>query len=291
MKKVLLVGADGQLSFDLIKVFSADKGYQLLQVRHQELDITNLLACQKYIEETKPNIIINTAAYHNTKSCEENPDIAFMVNAVGAYNLAFLASQIGAKIIFFSSDYVFDGTKLGFAEDDLPNPLNIYGASKLSGEILTKTYNKNYYIIRTTGLYGQKVSGKGHNFVLMMLEKAKRGEQIQVVNDQFCSPTYTVDLAKKIKEILDKNVPSNIYHIVNQGNVSWYQFAKKIFELANLAVDLIPVKTNDSISEGKNLFIKRPKYSVLISKNLEKVGIKPLRNWEEALKDFIKEIL
>lgn len=285
MKKVLLIGADGQLSFDLTRVFRQDQRYELTLVRHSDFDITNLQACQQYINQLKPQIIINTAAYHNTKLCEENPEIAYLVNTIGAYNLSFTASQIGAKIVFFSSDYIFDGTKEGFLEDDLPNPLNIYGVSKLAGEILTKTANKNYYIIRTTGLYGEKVSGKGHNFVLMMMEKARRGEEIKVVNDQYCSPTYTKDLAEKIKELIDKSIPSNTYHLVNQGSITWFEFAKEIFELANLKVNLSPTTTD--INKDS---IKRPKYSVLVSKNLEKVGIKPLRTWNEALREFISEL-
>lgn len=285
MKKVLLIGADGQLSFDLIKVFHQDQKYELIEVRHKDFDITNLQVCQQYINQIRPQIIINTAAYHNTKLCEENPEIAFSVNAIGAYNLSFAAAQVKAKIIFFSSDYIFDGSKKGFIEDDLPNPLNVYGVSKLAGEILTKSSNKNFYIIRTTGLYGQKVSGKGHNFVLMMLEKARRGEEIKVVNDQYCSPTYTVDLAEKIKELIDKNVPSDTYHLVNQGSLTWFEFAKEIFELKGLKVNLTPTITD--INQDS---IKRPKYSVLVNKNLEKVGIKPLRTWNEALKEFISQI-
>src|SRR3989344_3252316 len=158
----------------------------------------------------------------------------FDVTDIGAFNVAKSAKEIGAKIIFISTDYVFDGRKEYSVESDSPNPLNVYGASKLAGENLTKIANDNFYIIRTSWLFGIHKSSKGHNFVSLMLEKAKNGENIKVVGDQFGSPTYTRDLAAKIKELIDKNAPADIYHITNSDSCSWHEFAKKIFELAKL---------------------------------------------------------
>jgi len=232
-----------------------------------------------------PDIVINTAAYHKTEECELNPEKSFSVNAIGAFNAAKAAKEIGAKIIFISTDYVFDGRKEHYSESDAPNPLNVYGASKLAGEILTKIANDNFYIIRTSWLFGIHKSGKGHNFVSLMLEKAKNGENIKVVDDQFGSPTYTYDLAAKIKELIEKNAPADIYHITNTSSCSWHELAEKIFELVKLNPKIEKIKSSDRPSS-----VKRPKYSVLISENLKKQGIDNLRPWPEALSAYLDEI-
>ncbi len=280
MKKILIIGANGQLAHDLINVLN--KSSEVIKATRDDFDVTNYQECEKFIDFHKPQVVINTAAYHNTKLCEENPEISFLVNAIGAYNVAKTSAKVNAKIIFFSTDYVFDGSKKTFNEQDSTNPLNVYGASKLAGENLTKVANTNYLIIRTTALYGEKVSGKGHNFVLLMLEKAKTERAIEVVNDKYCSPTYSLDLSLKIKELIDKNIPSGTYHIVNQGSISWYQFARKIFQIKNIEVKVIPIST-----DSKKDFIKRPKYSVLVTKKLESLRIPQLRSWDQALSDFL----
>lgn len=272
MKKILIIGANGQLAFDLIKVLD---NYDIIKATRDNCDITNYDFCESFIKKHKPDIVINTAAYHNTTKCEENPDIAFNVNAVGALNCAKAANLVDATIVFMSSDYIFDGSKKGFRETDKPNPLNVYGASKLAGEHLTKIVNDKYYIIRTTGLYGEKISGKGHSFVSLMLEKAKTQEVIEVVNDQYCSPTYSLDLSLKIKELLDNNHSYGTYHFTNKGFISWYQFAKKIFQIKKMKIKVIPIPTDP----GKDS-IKRPKYSVL-------VGSSVMRRWDQALSEFL----
>ena len=289
-RKILIIGANGQLAFDLIRVFSAKDGsasggendYEVINATRDNFDVTDGLAVEKFIKNRKPNIVINTAAYHKTEECELNPEKSFQVNAIGAYNVAKTAASVGARIIFISTDYVFDGSKESFTEDDTPNPLNVYGASKLAGEVLTKVANADYYIIRTSWLFGIHRSSKGHNFVTLMLEKAKNGEQIKVVNDQFGSPTYTHDLALKIKELIDKNVPAGVYHVTNSGSCSWYEFAKKIFELLGLNADLTAINSSERPSA-----VKRPKYSALMSGNLKRQGIKNLRSWPEALSVYL----
>ncbi len=283
MKKILLIGANGQLAHDLINVLN--KSSEVTKATRDDFDVTNYSACLNFFTRVQPDVVINTAAYHKTEDCEKNPDISFQVNAIGAYNVSHAAAEVNAKIIFLSTDYIFDGKKKKYYEDDKTNPLNVYGASKLAGEILTKIANNNYYIVRTTGLFGEKISGKGHNFVQLMLDKAKTEKIIKVVNDQYCSPTYSFDLAGKITELIDKDVPSETYHIVNSGSCSWYYFAKKIFALAGIKVKLIPVSSNSFTS-----IVKRPQYSVLASKNLNKVGISPLRKWEEAVLEYIQSL-
>jgi len=282
-KKILIIGANGQLAFDLVRIFEGD--YGVIRVDREDFDISDWSATNRFIAAVRPDIVINTAAYHKTEECEINPERSFAVNAIGAFNAAEAAKEIGAKIIFFSTDYVFDGKKKFFTEDDKPNPLNVYGASKLAGENLIKIANDNFYIIRTSWLFGIHRSSKGLNFVNSMFEKAKNNETIKVVDDQFGCPTYTYDLALKIKELVDKNAASGIYHITNSGSCSWHEFAQKIFELASLQSNIEKIKSKDSPSK-----IRRPQYSVLISENLKKQGIESLRPWQEALSAYLDEI-
>lgn len=281
-KSILIVGSTGMLAFDLMRVLK--DGYKVISASRANFDVIDFDAAKKFITKHRPDIVINTAAYHKTEECEINPEKSFAVNAAGAFNTAKAAKEIGAKIIFISTDYVFDGRKKYFAESDIPNPLNVYGASKLAGENLTKIANENFYIIRTSWLFGRRRSGKGHNFVTLMIEKAKNGENIKVVNNQFGSPTYTYDLAVKIKESIDKNIPSGVYHVTNGGLCSWYEFAKEIFKLAELNPKIEKIESSNNISK-----IKRPRYSVLISENLKKQGIENLRPWQNALDDFVLE--
>lgn len=283
MNKVLIIGADGQLAFDLIRVLK--KNCQIIKARHKDLDVVNRAKVEQFIKKHKPDIIINTAAFHKTQDCELNPEKSFKVNAIGAFNAARASAGVGARIIFISTDYVFDGNKKSFSEQDTSNPLNIYGASKLAGEILTKIANEKSYIIRTSWLFGIHKSGKGHDFVSLMLEKAKSEKEIKVVSDQFGCPTYTLDLALKIKELIDKKAPSGVYHLVGGGSCSWYNFAKKLFELAGVDVKLIPVDSSEFPS-----IVKRPKYSVLVSRNLKKIKINNLRPWPKALENHLQEM-
>ncbi|MBU2573073.1 MAG: dTDP-4-dehydrorhamnose reductase [Elusimicrobia bacterium] len=282
MSKILIIGSTGQLAFDLIRVLKG--GHEVIGSSRADFDVADSPAAGSFIKKARPDLIINTAAFHKTEECELNPERSFAVNSLGAYNVAKAAKETGAKFVFFSTDYVFDGSKKSFTESDAPNPLNVYGASKLAGELLTSAGNDNYYIIRTSWLFGIHRSGKGHNFVTLMLEKAKNGETIKVVGDQFGLPTYTHDLALKIKELIDKNAPAGIYHMANSGPCSWHEFAKKIFELAKLAPNLEQIKSGDGLSK-----IKRPEYSVLTSENLKREGIKNMRPWQEALGDFMLE--
>lgn len=282
-KKILIIGANGQLSQDLIKTFQAENKYKVSKSTRKTFDITKAKKTKREILKINPNIIINTAAFHNTQECEKNPKKSFETNSMGAYNVSKAASQINAKIVYISTDYVFDGNKKIYYEKDNPNPLNIYGASKLLGEHLTKIANpNNYLIIRTSWLYGEKISNKGYNFVTLILQKSKKQNEISVVNDQFGCPTFTKDLALKIKELIDKDIKSEIFHLTNEGHTSWFGFAKKILEFKKIKSKLVAVPT-----QSKPTDIKRPKYSILKSRNLKRYNIKSLRGWKYALKEYI----
>lgn len=280
-KKILIIGANGQLAYDLLKVFNL-KSYHLIKATRQDFDIEAYEKAEKFIIKHKPDIIINTAAFHKTEECELNPLKSFQINSIGAYNISKIAAQLNAVVIYISTDYVFDGSKKGFKEDDKVNPLNVYGESKLAGENLTKIANGKHYIIRTSWLFGHGKSSKGYNFVDLMLDKAKNDEQISVVNDQVGSPTHTLDLAKEIKLLLKKKAPYGIYHITNSGYCSWYQFAKEIFKAAHIKANLKPISSSSTSK------VKRPRYSILLNQMIKKMGFKIMPKWQDSLIAYLK---
>lgn len=280
--RIAIIGSDGQLGFDLMRAFGREA---CIGLTHKDIEVADAASVERALKEVKPEVVINTAAITKTELCEKEPGEAFRVNAVGAFRVAKAASELNAAVVFISTDYVFDGAKPGFAEDDVPSPLNVYGASKLAGEHLTEIANPKHYIVRSSWLFGKNVSHKGYNFVTLMLKLAKEKGEARVVNDQWGSPTYTLDLAAKIKELLGSPVPFGTYHITNQGMTSWFGFAQKIFELVGLQPRLIPISTEESGSA-----IRRPRSSILENKALKGIGISLLRPWHEALGAYLDEI-
>jgi dTDP-4-dehydrorhamnose reductase len=278
--KIVVIGATGQLGTDLIKVLG--QNHDVIGLTHKEIEITDYNSCQTVKGEA--DVIINTAAFHKTEQCEEEPIKAFAVNAIGAHNIVKLSLETGSATLFISTDYVFDGLKGGsYTEDDVPNPINTYGISKLAGELYTKQ-NPKHYIIRVASLFGVAgASGKGGNFVETMITKAKRNEKISVIDDMWMSPTYTKDAAEAIKSIIELKVPYGIYHVTNSGYCTWFHFAKEIFRLTGLNPSLEPIKSCQLQSK-----VKRPQFSALKSIKLPKYGIK-MRSWKEALRDYLVE--
>lgn len=280
--KVLITGANGQLGTDLCKVF---QGYDTIPLTHADIEITDVDSIKKQLSKYKPDVIINTAAYVRVDDCEIYPEKAFLVNGVGVKNVAKVAQNEGTILFHISTDYVFDGKKKEpYTEDDIPNPINTYGISKLAGEYYAKLAEK-YYIIRVSSLFGVAgASGKGGNFVETMIKKAKNKEKIAVVDDMIMSPTYTKDGARVIKKIIEKELPYGIYHASNNGFCSWYEFAKKIFEFLNLNdVEIRPIKSNDLTSKAK-----RPVFSALENRKLSKYNLK-MPDWQEALREYLCE--
>ncbi|NJE79469.1 dTDP-4-dehydrorhamnose reductase, partial [Thermococcus sp. GR4] len=203
----------------------------------------------------------------------------------GALNIARIASEIDAINVYISTDYVFDGEKgEPYTEDDVPNPINVYGASKYAGEIFTRNYSTKYYIIRVASLYGKAgASGKGGNFVEWIIEKAKRGEELRIVDDQFMSPTYTMDVARTLKKFLKIQPEWGVYHMVNEGYCSWYEFTKAIFEILGWDVEIKPIKPSEL-----NRLARRPRFSALENKKLRGIGFK-MPNWREGLREYLGE--
>jgi dTDP-4-dehydrorhamnose reductase len=280
--KVAIIGANGQLGSDLVKVF----GEEVIPLTRRDLDVTDPESV-KILNELKPDVIINTAAYVRVDDAEVEVEKAFEVNAIGALNVAKACNEIGAINVYISTDYVFDGAKgEPYEEEDIPNPLNVYGLSKYTGEVFTRNYSKNFYIIRVASLYGKAgARGKGGNFVDYMIQRAKNGEEIKVVDDIFMSSTYTKDVSRMLKRFLDLEVKPafGIYHIVNEGYCNGYDFTTEIFNILDWDAHITPIKS----SELKRL-ARRPVFSVLKNKKIEEIGLE-MRSWREALKDYLME--
>lgn len=272
--KILILGAKGMLGQELKNVFQGDG---LTCWDKEEIDISNRDEVKEKINKLKPKIIINVAAYTNVDEAEKNKELVFKINGEAVGFLAEVSSKIDAILVHYSTDYVFDGNKKeGYKEDDEPkNPLNIYGQSKLLGEKLLKDNTKKYYLIRTSWLFGRN----GKNFVEIILNLAQKQKEFKVVDDQYGRPTYALDLAKKTKEILEKQKPFGVYHVTNKKTTNWYEFAKKILEVCNINKKIELCKSEEFSSPAK-----RPEYSILLNTKLDH-----LRNWEEALKDYIYE--
>lgn len=280
--KIAIIGSNGQLGSDIVKIFDNDK-HEVIPLTHDDIDVTNFKLSKEILENIKPDVIINCAAYVRVDDAEDFPEKAFTVNALGAGNIAIISKELNSILVYISTDYIFDGTNgQPYTEEDTPNPLNVYGDSKLVGEYFVKNILEKYYIIRSSSLFGiAGSSGKGGNFVESIIKKAKNGEEIKVVDDMIMSPTYTKDLADTIKKILDRKLPFGIYNAINNGECSWYEFTKKIFEEMNIDANLFPIKT------GKQK-ATRPRYSSLSNYKLKKYGIE-IEDWNTALNNYLIE--
>lgn len=283
--KVLITGANGQLGTDLCQVLHH---FQVIPLTHQDIEISDISSVKEAFSEYKPEIVINTAAYARVDDCEDNPDKAFLVNALGARNIAVVASEFRAKLIHISTDYVFGGEAepraTPYTEFDTPAPVNIYGKSKLAGEDFVRHLCQRHFIIRTSALFGVAGSSvKGGNFVETMLGLGKEQDELRVVNDQIFSPTYTKDLARKVAQLMTAEY-YGIFHITNRGACSWYEFTKEILRLAGLETRVIPVP-----SEQYHQKAERPRFSVLDNYHLRLLGMDDMRPWQEALRDYMIE--
>jgi dTDP-4-dehydrorhamnose reductase len=274
---IVVLGSRGQLGSDILDVLGKDA----FGISHREIEIKNIDDCKKILKDA--DLAINCAAYINVDDCEDHPEEAFMVNAIGARNVASICGERDITNIYISTDFVFDGTKFQpYSEEDNPSPINVYGLTKFAGEVFTKNYCKKFYIIRTSSLFGIKgARGKGGNFVEWMIKKAKDNEEIKVVDDIIMSPTNTKDIAKIIKMIIKKDLPYGVYHLVNGGFCSWFGFAKKIFEFLDINARLFPIKSQELQRKAS-----RPKFSALENKKLNSLGFK-IRNWDCALNDYL----
>lgn len=286
MKKIALIGANGQLSTDIINVF--DKKYFFISpLSHKDIEITNIEDTKKVLEKINPDIVINTAAYHKVDEVEDNPEKAFLVNSVAQKNLAEICETNKWTLVFISTDYVFGLDKernASYIETDTPGPINVYGVSKLAGEYFTRYICKKHFVIRVCGLFGVAgSSGKGGNFVELMIKLGKEKGKVNVVNDQILTPTYTKNIAENLQELL-KTENFGLYHMTSEGQCSWWEFTSEIFKQLKMKAKCNPVASSFFKTRAK-----RPAFSVLENYNLKKIGLNKMRSWKENLKLYLKE--
>jgi len=304
-RKILIIGSSGMLGVDLsqglyhdYEVFGADliRRSSFAVRGFYKLDITKKQNVSALIRNLNPEVIIHAAAWTDVDGCELDEKKAYRINSEGTKNVALACKAIGATLIYLSTDFVFDGKRKNpYKETDKTNPLGIYAGSKLKGEARVKRIVKKYFILRTSWLYGEH----GKNFVDTILKKAKTEDTLKVVDDQVGSPTYTKDLAKAIHVLLGVvtrspghqvtcssragfNLPYGTYHISNSGSVSWYDYAKEILKLAKFQAKVVPISSKELDRPAK-----RPKISVLDNSKFIKFTGYKMRNWQEALKEYV----
>jgi dTDP-4-dehydrorhamnose reductase len=280
--RAAVIGSTGQLGQDLMRAF----GEETVGLTHQDLDVTDGVGVASAMHSLRPEWVINTAAFHRVDDCEINPALAFAANALGASNVARAAADVGAGVVFFSTDYVFGGEKRDrdnpYDEGDNVQPLNVYGVSKAAGEQLVMQANPRHVVVRSAGLYGTATSRKGWTFPELMINKAKTDGMVRVVSDQALSPTFTADLAQKTKELVEEEA-SGLFHLTNAGECSWFEFARAVFDLAGVEVEMEPIETGETQRRAR-----RPSYSALRTTRVPEAGLSPLRPWEEALDAYLR---
>lgn len=278
--RILLTGHLGQLATDLKPLLA---GEELILSEIEDLPLENAARVMERVSAARPEMIVNCAAYNRVDEAEDNPEAAFAANAFGPRHLALAARAVGAVMVHFSTDYVFDGDRRApYTEADLPCPRSVYGVSKLSGEHMVQATLDRHFIFRVCGLYGYAGSrDKGSNFVETMLALAGNGKPLRVVADQVLTPTSTVDVARAARRVIATD-RYGLYHLTSSGACSWYEFARKIFELAGVSPEVVPVETSAFPAKAR-----RPAYSVLDNARLRAAGFEEMPPWEDALKRYL----
>jgi dTDP-4-dehydrorhamnose reductase len=278
--RVLVTGYNGQLGFDVVKRLKI-LNVECLGVDRKDFDLTNELETKEFIKNYNPDVVVHCAAYTAVDKAEEEKEMCYKVNVLGTRYIAQACVDIDAKMVYISTDYVFDGEgEKPFEVTDEPRPINYYGQTKYEGELEVKKYVDKAFIIRVSWVFGLN----GNNFVKTMLKLGKEREQLNVVVDQIGSPTYTYDLAKLIADMIFTK-KYGTYHATNEGYCSWYEFACEILNLAGINVAVNPIRTEDYPTKAV-----RPKNSRLSKKSLELGGFDKLPDWKDGLKRYIDEL-
>lgn len=275
--KVLVTGANGQLGYDVVKELQK-QNIECYGTSRQDFDIVDFEATEKFITNYMPDAVIHCAAYTAVDKAEDEQCLCYLVNASATENIAEICKKINAKMLYISTDYVFDGTKDGFYEVyDKPNPINVYGKTKLLGEQAVQKILDKYFIVRISWVFGEH----GNNFVKTMLRLGKERKEINVVADQYGSPTYTADLAPLLVEMIQTD-KYGIYHVTNEGVCTWAEFAEEIFKISKMDIKVNHITTVEYPTRAK-----RPMNSKLGKEKLEFKGFRLLKNWKEVIKEFI----
>ena len=281
--KILLIGATGQLGGDLLR---NNPGHEIIAPARDALDLARPGEAAGFVRTMRPEVVINCAAFHNVPKCEEEPQQAFAINCTAVRDLAFACADVDCRLVTFSTDYVFGGQRsMPWAEDDCPAPLQIYGISRLAGEhAAAAAAPEHAIVIRTCGLYGQSgARSKGGNFVDGRVRDATGGRRIEMACEQIVCPTSTDDLSKAVFSLLgSREMQPGIYHLVNEGQCSWYEFTREIVRLVGAPCEVIPVDRG-----GMTGRMRRPLYSVLANNKARALGV-ALPAWQDALARYLK---
>lgn len=278
------MGATGQLGSDAVRVFAAH-GDTVFALGHGDVDIAVLDSVAAKMADLKPDLIVNTAAMHHVEQCEQNPQMAFAVNALGPRNLAMVARTLHARMMHISTDYVFDGARRQpYLETDAPRPLNTYANTKLAGEYYVRSVAESHFVLRTSGLYGKSpCRGKGGlNFVDLMRKLGMERGKVRVVDSEIITPTSTHQLARQMV-LLSRSDKFGLFHATAEGSCSWFDFAREIFRISNLVVEV-----ERANPEEFPMKVPRPGYSVLENAALKAAGLNALGPWQEALREYLE---
>ena len=282
--RIAVFGSNGQLGTDIVEVLRREDKFEVAALTRRDVDCTEADAVSRVVAKSSPHTVINCAAVVRVDDCEDQASIAFEVNAIGAFNIARACAGIGARCVYISTDYVFDGVKKNaYVESDQPNPINVYGVSKLAGEHLVRQTAPRWLIVRVSSLFGTTgARGKGGNFVETIRANAKKGGPLKVVDDIRVSPTYTRDAAKVMCRLIESEA-TGIVHAANGGSCTWYEFAREILEFTGTDTVLVPIPSIDYPAKAR-----RPANSSLVSQRSPELFEQPPRAWQEALKDYLK---
>lgn len=281
--KVAVIGSTGQLGHDVADAFSA-AGDSVTGLGHQDVDISSLESVKTCLETVRPDVVVNTAAFHHVEKCEADPALAFSVNGLGSRNVAQVTASLEAKLFHVSTDYVFGGEKQSpYVETDRAVPVNVYGNSKLAGEHFVASTNPRHFILRVSALYGTKPcrAKGGLNFVELMIKLSRERDEIRVVDSEFVSPTPTSEIAGQMVR-LSRTSEYGLYHATAEGSCSWYEFARTIFDLTGSKVRLERANPNEFPAK-----VARPKYSVLENAALKRKSLNAFKPWKQGLERYL----
>ncbi|MDQ7839624.1 MAG: dTDP-4-dehydrorhamnose reductase [bacterium] len=280
--RIAIIGAAGQLGTALMRTFGSAPGCEVAGLTHSEMEVADAGVVARALAPLRPDVVINCAAFHRVDDCEDRPEEAFRVNTLGALHVARACANLGASAVYISTDYVFDGAKGGaYTEEDPPTPPNIYGASKLAGEVLTRQACQRWLVVRVASLFGPGgASSKGGSFLDRIVARARAGEPLRVVADMVMSPTYTPDAAAAIERLVAEGC-TGVFHATNAGCCSWYEFAQEALAHLKISTSVIPVPSSEFPTRAR-----RPRNSSLKGRAIPGFAMRP---WQEALQDYLRE--
>ena len=282
--RVLVTGAKGQLGTDVMAELKSNN-IEALGIDREELDIVDAKACEEFFDkanaEKRIDAVIHCAAYTAVDKAEDEQELSYNINALGTKNIATACKKFDMKLMYISTDYVFNGQgERPWEPDDERQPLNVYGKTKYEGELFVEEITKKYFIVRIAWVFGIA----GNNFIKTMLKLAKERDSLTVVDDQIGSPTYTADLSKLLVSMIQTDKYGR-YHATNEGYCSWYEFAKEIFKVAGVTINVAPVDSSAYPAKAK-----RPANSRMEKKKLDEMGFKRLPSWQDATRRYIEEL-